>query len=164
MSTCPVVGCPGNVRGDAFKSQAKSAAQLQLFINMLNRLADIWDFKKVQAEFGDTGWSAEEARRMATDGAQIMHNMHARAHRVVAETDARFPGSPSVEVWRGWENAATPWCIALSVVDRDWCVTYWAGLEWLGILVPIKLRRGLSRGAAATEGKTREPEAIAAKY
>jgi hypothetical protein len=163
MSTCPVVGCPGSLRGDAFKSQAKSAAQLQLFINMLNRLADIWDFKKVQAEFGDTGWSAEEARRMATDGAQMMDNMHAGAHCVVAETNAGLPGSPSVEVWRGWENAATPWCIALSVVDRDWCVTYWAGLEWLGVLVPLKLRRGLSGGEAATEEKAREPEAIAAK-
>jgi hypothetical protein len=162
MSSCPVVGCPGNVRGDAFKSLAKSAAQLQLFINMLNRLADIWDLKKVQVEFGDTGWSAEEARKMATEGAQIMHYLHAGAHRVVTDTGGRIPETPSVEVWRGWENAATPWCIALSVVDRDWCLSYWAGLEWLGVVVPLKLRRGLSRAAAAAGGNPRELKAIAA--
>ena len=126
-----------------FKNLAKFAAGLQPFIDMVHRLAEIWDSPEVQREFEDISSTAEEIRELAEAGQAIQDGMHEGAHRVLADSEGRFLQTPSVEVWRGWRDAATPLCIALSVVDPIWCTDYWVEQGRLGVKVPLELRKGL---------------------
>ena len=142
MTTCPVAGCSATVHGYAFKSQAKYAAQLLPFIDMLHRLAEIWDSPEVQREFGHAS-TADDIRELTEIGGAIFENMHACAHRALADSEGRFLQSPSVEVYRRWKDTATFSCIALSVVDPNWCINYWTEQERSGVKVPLELRKGL---------------------
>jgi hypothetical protein len=140
---CPIRGCSGTLQGYSFKSQVMGAAQFQPFIDMLNRLADIWDTDVWQAEFAHVIGSAEEIRQLAADGGEIMEGIHACAHRVLADSNGASFQSAPVKLWKAWKDAATPWCLSLSVVDRDWCVDYWSEQMREGVKIPLELRSGL---------------------
>jgi len=96
MAQCPVSGCTKRIGGYAAKSQAKYAAQLEPFIDMIRRLAQIWDTPVAQNEFGQVEgrWSTQDLVEIANDGDAIKEAIHAGAHGAFVQT-------PTVEVWRG---------------------------------------------------------------
>ena len=134
MATCPVRGCTLSVNGYSRKSQMKYAAELEPFIDMVRRLVEIRDRPEAVEMFGDDEvWSSRNLTAIANAGQSIEDRIHEATHGAMI-------ASPDVKEWRAWrENAVYP-CTAVAVLDKQWCVGYWAEQKRAGVKVPLELR------------------------
>ena len=131
---CPVRGCTRTISGYSRKSQAKSAAELEPFVDMIRRLVEVRDTPEAVELLGEKkGWDRQNLAGIADAGEAMESSIDEANHGAMIRT-------PDVKEWRGWRELAVDSCIALAIVDKQWCIDYWAAQMQRGVKVPLELR------------------------
>ncbi len=134
MAACPVRGCTRPISGYSGKSLTRNAAQLEPFIDMIRRLADVRDMPEAVEMLGDKkGWDRQSLIATAEIGERIEFSIHEAAH-------GAFIRIPTVEEWRGWRENVLDVCVVLALIDKPWCIDYWARQMQRGVKVPLELK------------------------
>lgn len=117
----------------------KYAAELEPFIDMVRRLVEVRESPQAVELLGDKkGWGRQDLIAIAEAGEGIENSIHEATHGAMNPT-------PDVKEWRGWREFAVESCIALALVDKQWCIDYWAAQMRQGVKVPLELKGPLKK-------------------